>query len=159
IGGLVTVYFGRTASFIVNAVSFLVSALLLLLIRTPFSERSTQNQPRQPFYPALREALKYARTQPRVLALLVCKGGCGLAAASVALLSVFGQRELPGGPKGARGIALLLVARGLGALAGPFALRALVRSNEQLNIAIAPCIALFGIGYLGLAQGLGLWFG
>jgi MFS family permease len=159
LGGLVTVYFGRTASFVVNSVSFFVSALLLLAVRAPFSEASPHKKPRESMRESMREALKYTRERPRVLALILGKGGYGFVAGAVALLSVFGQQGLLGGPSGAKGVALLLSARGLGALFGPFVLRLLVQRNELLNLAVGPCIALFGVGYMGLALGHGIWLG
>lgn len=162
LGGLVTVYFGRTTSFIVNAVSFFVSALLLLLVRAPFSEDEVHKRPKKPQLPlreSLVEALRYTRTHPRVLALVIGKGGYGFAAGVMALLTVIGQKGLLGGPSGPKGIALLLTARGIGALIGPFVLRMIVHNNELLNVAVAPCIALYGIGYMGLVAGYGFWFG
>jgi MFS family permease len=166
IGGLVTTYFGRTTSFVVNSASFFVSALLLLLIRTPFSAADTLAGAKSSEENAgLGEALRYARERPRVLALLAGKGGYGLATGVVALLSVLGSRGLGAGaghadgPGGARGIAVLLAARGIGALLGPFALRSVVSGGERLNLSIAPCIALFGVAYIGLSQSSNLWFG
>lgn len=162
LGGLVTVYFGRTASFVVNALSFFVSGLLLLMVRAPFSEDEAHKRPPKPqqaVRESIGEALKYTRTHPRVLALVIGKGGYGFVAGAVALLTVFGQQGLLGGPSGPKGIALLLTARGVGALVGPFLLRVFVRKNELLNFAVGPCIATFGIGYLGLALGHDIWFG
>ena len=160
LGGISTVYLGRTTSILVNAVSFLVSALLLLLIRAPFSERAHhgQTKSRQPFLESVGEALRYTRTKPRVIALLGGKAGYGLAAGLTSLLTVFGQKGLLGGPSGAQGIALLLSARGIGALLGPFSLRTLIHNNEHLNFSVGPCIALFGLGYLGMSFGGGIWF-
>jgi MFS family permease len=157
IGGLVTAHLGRSTSFVINAVSFICSVLLLLLVRTPFSEAATMARTPQPFATATREALRYAWARPRVLALLSGKGGYCIAAGGVALLSVFGREHFAasGGPSGPTGISLLFVARGIGALLGPIALRSLVRDGDRMNMAIAPCIVLFGLSYLGLSLNLG----
>ena len=159
IGGLVTVYLGRNAAFIVNSVSFLASALLLLAIRTPFSECAPNMVPKRPFAEAMGEAMRFARERPRVLAFLLGKSGYGLAAGVVALLCVFGSQGLGNGPRGPQGIALLLSARGVGALCGPFLLRLLFREGKSLSRAIGPSMWLFALGYLGLVQGGSLWFG
>lgn len=168
LGGLVTVYFGRTTSFVVNAVSFLVSSLLLLTIRAPFSERQPgADKVHLPLMQSLREAVDYARVRPRVLALILGKSGYGLAAGTVALLSVFGNQldkhlsSVAGvasqGSGGARGIAMLLSARGIGAVLGPMALQAMLgsapREDDRTSFAVGPCILLFGLGYLGLSVG------
>lgn len=163
VGGLVTVYFGRNTSFLVNSATFLFSSLLLLTIRVPFSERDPEAKAHPPIARALREAVAYARTRPRVLALILGKSGYGLAAGTVALLSVFGSqmdRQLNGmGHGGARGIALLLSARGLGAVLGPVALQALLgstpRQDDRTSFAVGPCILIFGLGYLGLSLSYG----
>lgn len=164
VGGLVTVYFGRTTSFLVNSATFLCSSLLLLTIRVPFSERDPSTKQHPPLAQALREAVAYARARPRVLALILGKSGYGLAAGTVALLSVFGNqmdRHLNGAAQGggARGIALLLSARGLGAVLGPVVLQAMLgsapREDDRTSFAVGPCIFIFGLGYLGLSLGYG----
>jgi len=159
LGGLVTVYYGREVSFVVNALSFFASALLLLAIRAPFSEKATAEKPSLPFGQALREAVRYTRDKPRVLALVFGKSGYGVAAGVVSLLSVLGRQGQFGGPAGAQGISVLLSARGIGAVLGPFVLRALVQGGDRMNLAIGPCIALFGLGYLGLSLSGALWVG
>src|SRR5213592_48423 len=45
IGGLVTMRFGRDLSFVVDAASFLLSAGILAMIRTPFSEGAPASSP------------------------------------------------------------------------------------------------------------------
>src|SRR5213593_3265741 len=87
IGGAVTMRFGRDVAFIVDAVSFLGSALILWMIRAPFSELAvgswqltehhslpTANRQRPTLAESIRETLRYARAHPRVLALLTSKG-------------------------------------------------------------------------------------
>src|SRR5262249_32062644 len=118
IGGAVTMRFGRDVSFIVDAVSFLFSALLLWRMRARSSEPLHHERPS--LLESIRETLLYAREHPRVLALLTSKGGYGLGAGVIAMLSVFGKEVYRAG---AFGIGLLFAARGLGALFGPFAIR------------------------------------
>jgi len=157
IGGLVTTHFGRNTSIIINALSFLGSVGLLLLVKRRFSEESTAARPKQAFVAATREALDYARARPRIIALLLGKGGYCLAAGVVALLGVFGREHFAqsSGLSGAGGISALFVVRGVGAVLGPFLLRGLVRDGDRMNLAIAPCIALFAMGYLLLSLNLG----
>lgn len=157
LGGLVTAHFGRDTAIVLNAGSFAASALLLLLVKRRFSEEATSARASQPFITATREALDYARARPRVVALLLGKGGYCLAAGVVALLGVFGREHfaLSSGLSGASGISALYVMRGAGALLGPFLLRIFVRDGDRMNVAIAPCIALFATGYLLLSLNLG----
>src|SRR5437588_3954711 len=147
IGGVVTMRFGRDVSFIVDAFSFLASAAILWMMRTPFSEQRIQSHEQPKFAQSIRETVAYARTHPRVLALLASKGGYGLGAGVVALLSVFGKEVFKAG---AFGIGMLFAARGVGALLGPFAIRALSDRDETQYKLIAASVLLFGLGYAGV---------
>jgi len=149
IGGAVTMRFGRDVSFIVDAISFLASAWILWRIRTPFSEgvgAGALAGPAAGKAPAA-TLIPYVRSHPRVLALLVSKGGYGMGAGSVALLGVFGREVFKAG---AFGIGLLFAARGLGALLGPFAVRKLSDRDETQYRFISVSVLLFGLGYIGL---------
>jgi MFS family permease len=148
IGGLVTMKFGRDLSFVVDAVSFLASAIILWRMRARFAEERSPHHEQPPLTESVRETVRYAKTHPRVLALLSVKGGYGTGAGTVAMLSVFGREVFNAG---AFGIGLLFAARGLGALIGPFLVRLLFRDDDAQYRAIALCILAFGTGYGGLA--------
>ena len=148
IGGAVTAILGRDASFVFDAVSFGISAILLARMRVNFSEDRGSHDRHAPFLESVRETFRFARSQPRVLGLLSVKGGYGLGAGVVAMLGVFGKEVFRAG---AWGIGLLFAARGIGALLGPFLLRGAMRKDDAQYRAIAFCIFAFGAGYAALA--------
>ncbi len=148
IGGLVTAKLGRDVSFVIDAASFLFSALVLWRMRARFSEIRGPEHEQPPMLESIRETLRYAKAHSRVLALLTTKGGYGLAGGVIAMLSVFGKEVFHAG---ALGIGLLFAARGLGALLGPFLLRVMVRSEDAQYRAIVGAVLAFGAGYCGLA--------
>ncbi|HET9425215.1 MAG TPA: MFS transporter [Gemmatimonadaceae bacterium] len=154
LGGAATMLLGRDAAFVADAFSFLVSAWMLYRMRGTFAERraagdGTEDPHVHPsFVESMRETFRFARQRPRVLGLLTVKGGYGLGAGVVAMLSVFGREVFQAG---ALGIGLLFAARGVGALLGPFAVRALARTDEGRYRAIAFCVLAFGAGYAALA--------
>jgi MFS family permease len=154
IGGAVTMRFGRDVSFIVDAVSFLFSALLLWRMRARFSETLHHEHPGLP--ESIRETLRYAREHPRVLALLTSKGGYGLGAGVIAMLSVFGKEVFRAG---AFGIGLLFAARGLGALCGPFVIRAAAKDDDMQYRLITVSILVFAAGYVSFGLSHALLFG
>lgn len=156
LGGIVTASFGRDVSFVVDAASFLLSAILLWRIRARFSEQRDKSYVRPPFFESMRETIRFARAQPRVLGLLTVKGGYGLGAGVIALVSVFGKEVFRAG---AFGIGVLFAARGLGALLGPFLVRGSVREDNAQYRAIAFCIIAFSAGYMALALSKSLAFG
>jgi MFS family permease len=153
IGGWVAAYFGRDAAFMIDASSFLVSALLIAGIKGSFSAtRSADRKSSTGF----REGIAYARSDSRVLALLATKGGFGLGVGVVALLPLLATEAFRAGDEG---IGLLFAARGLGALLGPFAAVNLVgHSIRKLMAALAWAMALYGAAYLFVsgAPSLGL---
>jgi MFS family permease len=153
LGGLVTMRFGRDVSFIVDAVSFLGSAIMLWRMRSRFSEVREEHHHQPPIVESARETIRYARAHPRVLALLTSKGGYGIGAGVVAMLSVFGREVFHAG---AFGIGLLYAARGVGALLGPFLVRGAMTDDNHLYRSMSLCVFGFGIGYivLGLSQSL-----
>ena len=153
IGGLVTMKLGRDLSFVIDAASFLVSALVLWRMRARFSEERAPHHEYPPLVESIRETGRYAKTHPRVLALLVVKGGYGTGAGVIAMLSVFGKEVFHAG---AFGIGLLFAARGIGALLGPFVVRAIAKRDDLQYASIGPSVLLFGIGYaaLGLSKTL-----
>jgi MFS family permease len=128
-GGLVAVWFGRNTVFVLNAISFLLSAYLLRRIR--INEPHTSNTP--PFrvrdladFSPILEGVRYVRRDSRLLATLLVKAGLGLMGAHWVILPVFGERVFPValdglGPRraGMLGMSLLMGARGVGALIGP----------------------------------------
>jgi len=146
IGGAVTMRFGRDVSFVVDAVSFLVSALILRMMRARFNEPREDHAEAPPLLESIRQTARYARANPRVLALLMVKGGHGLGAGVIALLSVYGKQVFRAG---AFGIGILFAARGIGALLGPFAVHAFARGRpERQYMTIGPSIVLFGVCYM-----------
>ena len=154
LGGLVVATLGNDAAFVTDAASFVVSAALLWRIRRPFSEDRPREHPG--VLEATRETARYARRDHRVLALLSVKGGFGLAAGVLVLISVFAENVFGAG---ATGIGLLMGARGLGALIGPFLGRWIAGSDDRrLFAAIGLALMIFGVAYVafGLTPTLGL---
>jgi MFS family permease len=156
IGGIVTAVLGRDASFLFDAFSFGVSAILLMRMRVRFSEERGAQDVHPPFLESVRETFRFARAKPRVLALLTVKCGYGLGAGVIAMVGVFGREVFHGG---AFGIGLLYAARGIGALLGPFLLRGAIRKDEAQYRAIAFCVLGFAVGYAALALSNSLAFG
>src|SRR5438093_2304318 len=131
IGGLVVAGFGRGAGYIGDAASFLLSASLITRIRRPFAEPREPHQEHPGLFEATREAVRYARRDHRVLAMLTVKGGFGLGGGVVALLpvlafTVYGTKDW--------GTGVLYGFRGLGVLAGPFLARRFIGDEDLVGL-------------------------
>ena len=156
VGGAVTMRFGRDVSFVVDSISFLVSAGILWMMRARFSQ-TREHHDAPPLVESVRQTVRYARATPRVLALLIVKGGHGLGAGVIALLSVYGKEVFK---EGAFGIGVLFAARGVGALLGPFAVRGIARNRLDVQYrTIGPSILMFGVCYMVFGFSRSLWLG
>ena len=146
--------FGNETAFLVDAVSFLVSAWLLSGIRRPFSEdREIEEHPST--LEATIETLQYAKQDDRVLSLIGVKAGFGLAAGVLVLIPVFAKQVFDAGDIG---FGILMAARGVGALVGPFfGHRFAGPGHRRLFPAIGIALAVFGAGYMALGLAPTLW--
>ncbi len=144
LGGIVAAALGRDAAFLIDAGTFAVSGLLIAWIRRPFSEERSE-EPETNVARATVETVRFARRDHRVLALLGVKAGFGLAAGVLVLITVFATGVFH---EGEIGIGILMAARGVGALIGPFLGRWLAGPDDRrLFAAIAVALAVFGLGY------------
>jgi MFS family permease len=152
LGGVVTAVLGRDAAIGIDAASFVGSALLIVRIHRSFQEARGSEAPS--LGEAAKETVRYARRDHRVLALLAVKFGWGLAGGVLVLIPLLALGRFHAGEVG---IGLLLAARGVGALIGPFVGRAaLGPMDRRLFLAIGVALGVFGLGYatLGFAPGL-----
>ncbi|MBZ5568942.1 MAG: MFS transporter [Acidobacteriia bacterium] len=129
LGGIVAVFLGREAVFILNALSFVASALLIggMRFHEPHAAGLPRLRPREvvDFSPMM-EGLRYLQDRPRLLATVLVKGGLGLMiGATWIIYTILGEREFSlrfGGSAGQAamlGMGVLIGARGIGALLGP----------------------------------------
>ena len=148
LGGVISAAFGADTAFLVDAASFLVSAALLMSIRRRFSEVRQEATEHPSAIEATRETWRFARRDHRVLALLAVKFGFGAAAGLLALIPVMALDVFHSGNVG---FGILMAARGVGALIGPFlGHRIAGPAHRRLFPAIGLSLAVFGIGYMAL---------
>ncbi len=161
VGGIVAAMFGRDTVFLINAVSFIASALLLA--RMSFSEPHLANLPAlrakdlADFTPIL-EGIRYVRKDRRLLVTMFAKCGLGAMGASWVILPILGERVFPvGGTElgsqraGMLGMSLLMASRGVGALVGPLISGYWAGNSEpKLRLGIFYGFIAGGVGYMAL---------
>jgi MFS family permease len=129
IGGVVAAFFGRDTVFVLNALSFLVSAILIRGMRfdEPHAESAAPLRARDlvDFSPVL-EGIRYIRSHPMLLPTVFSKAGELMVGPSWVIFTVMGAREFAIHRSGINtagaamlGMSILLGGRGLGALFGP----------------------------------------
>jgi MFS family permease len=169
LGGVVAAWLGRDAVFLINAVSFLVSAFCIrrMIFDEPHTAGVTPFHPRElvTFTPIL-EGLRYIAGDRRLLATVFVKGGIGVLGANNVLLPVLGERVFPlklAGLDPARqallGMSMLMGARGVGSLTGPLLAGSWAgeRESRMRRAILAGFVAAFaGYCLLGLSTLLGV---
>lgn len=154
LGGILATVLGRDAAFLINSLSFVASALLIIRIRGRFSEEKSSASEVHPLRDLL-DGVAYARSDRRVKALLATKLAFGLGGGTIGLLPVFATQIFDAGDAG---IGFLFAARGLGVVLGPFAARAFVGESEnRLFGAVGVAMAVFGLAYLAFPTLPTLW--
>jgi len=159
VGGVVAAFFGRDAVFVLNALSFLASALLIagMGFAEPHAESAAPLRPRDLVdYSPVLEGIRYVRNHRTLLPTVFAKAGELMIGPSWVIFTVMGTHEFAvhwhnvDPARGAMlGMSVLLGGRGLGALVGPLiSARWAGRSDRRLQLGI-----LFG--YLVIAAGYG----
>lgn len=146
---------GSGAAFVLNAVTYLLSAFFISRADVPGHEA----RPQAPNLLAalgltdLAEGARFVAREPGVRLMLFAKAGWSLAGGGALMLyTVFGERVFPIGKGAASGIGLLYAARGVGALLGPTAARVWKGDSEPaLERAIGFGFPLMVAAYLLLA--------
>src|SRR5215472_5278085 len=168
LGGIVAAWLGRDAVFVLNSLSFLISALLIG--RMDFTELHGDPASRHPDDPvagwsSIRAGFRYLTRDPKLAALVSLKGGVSIVGTSWVLFPVMAERVfiapvsgLSSARVGLIGMSLLMGARGLGALFGPLvASRWTGQREASLRLAVLYGFLLGGVGYLLLANAPNIW--
>jgi MFS family permease len=158
IGGLITGWVGTSAAFVLDSLTYLLSAALIMTVRLPRREPAAGKKKRLTVASALGltqtlEGMKYVKKRPRVFALLMVKPAWGVGGGILALLAVFGEKIFPVGRSTATGIGVLYAARGIGTAIGPVVARRFsgdTRAHMQRAIGISFLIG--GIFYIAFGS-------
>jgi MFS family permease len=168
VGGVVAALLGRDAVFVLNALSFLISAILIgrMKFEEPHAQSAAPLRARDALdFSPIVEGIRYVRKDRRLLAAMFGKAGEFMIGPSWVLFTVMGHRyfhvHLRGidPQRGAMlGMSLLLGARGIGAVMGPlFSARWAGHSDNRLRLGILLGYLTIGAGYLGLGFAPNVW--
>jgi MFS family permease len=156
IGGEVTGWLGTNGAFILDSLTYLVSAALIASVRFP--QRPAREKSRLTIGKALGindmlEGARYVWQRPRLFAALMVKPAWGLGGGILTLLAVFGEKIYPVGGQTSRGIGVLYAARGIGTAIGPIVFRRFAgETRERLQTAIGFSFLIGGLFYIGFAS-------
>ena len=167
LGGIALALLGRNASFVLNALSFLVSAFFLsrMHFEEPHAASFSKLRLRELLnYSPLVEGLRYVRQDARLFATVLVKTGLAQMGVSWVLFTVMGERVFPWRSPGLKpqqaavlGMSFLMGARGVGALFGPLGAARWAGHREnrlRVGILLGFLAVALGYGVLGIAGSL-----
>jgi len=155
IGGFVAGWFGTDAAFILDSLTFIASALLIVQVRFP--KRPAREKSKLTIMKAVGitdtiEGVRYVKSRSRVLAYLLVKPAWGVGGGILTLLAVFGERVFPVAGKTATGIGVLFTARGIGTAIGPIVARRWAgETRQQMQNSIGIAFLIGGAFYFAFA--------
>jgi MFS family permease len=161
-GGIALALLGYRAAFLLNSVSFLVSACFLgrMHFAEPHAEVHAKLRARDlVHYSPMIEGFRYVKGDGRLLATVLAKAGLANMGVSWVLFTVMGQRNFPLHWHGLApdrsavlGMSFLIGARGLGALVGPLgSARWAGHRQDRLRLGILFGFLAVGLGYGSLS--------
>ncbi len=153
LGGFIAGWFGLYTAFLLDAATFLVSALAIAQIR--YDARQDIGESAASGASGLRlyaEGLGYLRRHLDILSVVLLKPAFALTVAGAAsvLRVTIGERIFPIGENGAVSMGLVFAAAGVGTGIGPIAARAITRDRES-----SMCVAI-ALGFAMIVFGLAL---
>jgi MFS family permease len=156
LGGLAVVILPREAAFVLNALSFLISAYFLWRVRGSFSQPGQRAGGMT--LAALTGGAQFLWANPRIFAISLTKAIWGIVFATEALYSVFAYQVYGSGDAGT---SWLYSARGIGSFIGPVLVQSLYspRTTRQFAAIIAAGFAIAISGYTLWALSSSQWIG
>ena len=168
VGGVVAAFLGRNVVFILNALSFLVSAILIrgMHFAEPHAEASGALRVRDlvDFSPVM-EGIRYIRGHGTLLPAVFAKAGELMVGPSWVIFTVLGAgefafhgRRIDAAGGAMLGMSVLLGGRGIGAMVGPLiAARWAGQSDRRLGLGILIGYLTVALGYVVLGVSRSVW--
>ncbi len=147
LGGLVAGAFGTSTAFVVDALSFLLSAAFLLSIQ-PIYAAENLDTPKSKDEGRFSDGLRYVRTHPATAATLLIKLGGSIGSFDT-IIVLYATTIFVLGQNGTTSTGLLYTAFGIGAIIGPLLIQ---RFNDE---SVKRMRRLISVGYGMIALG---WF-
>jgi MFS family permease len=168
VGGVVAAFFGRETVFVLNALSFLVSAILIggMRFAEPHAESAAPLRGRDlvDFSPVI-EGIRYIRRHRTLFPAVFAKAGELMVGPSWVIFTVMGAREFAVHRPGINtaggamlGMSILLGGRGVGALVGPLiSARWAGQRDHRLRLGILFGYLMISAGYGVLGASRSVW--
>jgi MFS family permease len=167
LGGFAAAMFGRETVFVLNSLSFVLSATLIGRMRFPEPHIETLPPLRLRDlgdFTAVADGIRYVTRDIRLAVTMFVKAGLSLMGTNWVIIPIMGERLFPvhvdgftGQQASTLGMSIMLASRGVGAIVGAFASGAIAGdSRPRLRYSILGGFLLGAVGYLGLSAAPGV---
>ena len=157
-GGVMAAIFGVQAALVIDAATFLLSALVVTRIVVPDRPVVTTSSKEGGGWREYKEGMAYLFERPRVGLISLVKGFTQIGAPDI-MIAIYAAQIFPVGEDGAITLGLLFAASGVGAVLGPFIGNTLTDGSAdklQLSIGVGFVIVALGWAAFGWAPSLPL---
>ncbi|MFK7843917.1 MAG: MFS transporter [Rhodothermales bacterium] len=150
LGGIATQYLGVNTVFLLDSLTYLVSAYFIFRTQIPQTTDTVANGNLiGSAYKEIMEGWAYMRSEPKVGRIALAKATWAVGGgATVFMLTLLGQQVMPSAQ--AAGIGILFFARGLGTGIGPIVSRALFKDQLKWPAVLGASIIVSGVFYATL---------
>ncbi|PEN13566.1 MFS transporter [Longibacter salinarum] len=149
LGGLATEWLGPSTVFIIDSVTYLVSAVFIYGTRIPQDRVETEKGLVQSAFREIVDGWRHLKRHARVRRIALAKATWAIGGgALVYMLTLIGDEIQPGAV--AAGIGVLFMARGIGTGIGPIVTRAIFSDRSNWPTVIGGSIAVCGAFYFGV---------
>ena len=159
IGGVIVSLFGIKTAFVVDALSFLVSAWFISRIKTPKKDGPAEKDPAKiSGIKSFIQGINYLRSEPIVLVLTLLKSGLAVSGGFMTLIPLYANQMLANPASVSMAIGVMYSVRGLGAALGPILVRLIFgESRNVLQGAVLAGYFLTAVFFFFLAESDSLW--
>jgi MFS family permease len=160
LGGVVVEFYGVDAAFIIDSLTFLLSAILLVPITLP---QTVGDDMKGPLFSTaasnIKNGLRRILDESRLLRVVFAKASWNIAGGGLAGVFLVVAGSNVDGFGAAIGFGLFFFARGIGTGLGPIMARRFLTNEERWPLLIGLLVVLSGFFYLlvGLTLGINLW--
>ncbi|MEM0964031.1 MAG: MFS transporter, partial [Bacteroidota bacterium] len=153
-GGPAVDAFGTDVVFILDALTYLVSAVFIARLVVPPTEMEPDDGPTQSVLRAaasrIGDGWRYVRQRAEIGRIAFAKATWGIGGGGLVFaLALLGDDLFP--TAGTTGIGILFAARGLGTGIGPIVARYAFQDARRWPVVLGACVMVSGLGYLGVA--------
>ena len=160
LGGLVVTEYGVNVAFIVDSITFVFGALIILTVTVPQSVSEEMKGPLfRTAYTNIKAGLKRITTESRLFRIVFAKASWNIAGGGLAAVFLVTAGSQLNNIEMAGGIGLFFMARGIGTGIGPILARKFLTDEDKWPPLIGILVAVSGIFYLAIGITLGdyLW--